>query len=509
MRRKIMAALFVFSAAGLISPPAEAQNRFRDFEFRLRGDVVEVISADLTGDGLDEVIAITIDKSSRPAARVLNIFIQNSKGFDRARIISWPLPSQVVAVDVGDVDPNPGDELVLLTEAGASYAAVTEDGVGNLKELVKYQSAIAIAGGLNAPYHNFARDLNGDGKDDLLVCGFAGALFAKQGEDYNFTTETIALRPQVLTISSDITGMIMPVDDAYLAVNYSVPQFHSADANADGRPDLIANFTRDIHIFTQDPNGFFSKEPAKTYHIQFYEAEESPLAQQMAAGLSFSNMLAFADLDGDGRVDIVASQLSGSITSIKSKSCLFWGKSQGIEKGKPDLVFDTQAPVMGAVLVRDMNKDGRLDIIMPTHQPSVSTVVRSVVSGVIDLVWEVYLQRPDHGFNVTPDQRIPTVIPSDIRSQDIFQNLPNVISDFNGDGYPDLMEADEKDALVVTIRDKDGQKTKIIERINVMPSMFNRAVDLNGDGRADLIILYANPREKRRDLHLVMNHGPW
>ena len=133
----------------------------------------EVISEDLDQDGLLDLLVVNIDDNSRPYRRYLTIFIQDKeKGFAGSNKIEWELPKNVAALDVGDIDPVPGRELIFITENGISFASVSGGKVGPLSRVLSAQSIVAIASPKEAPYYNFVWDYTGDGKDDIMVCGF-------------------------------------------------------------------------------------------------------------------------------------------------------------------------------------------------------------------------------------------------------------------------------------------------------------------------------------------------
>lgn len=499
-RFRIIIAPFIFMA--LFPLLASAQGRFEIFEFEMPGQVWDVINEDLDGDGLLEVMALHVDRSAHPPRRYLTIYPQDrDKGFDPARKIEWHVPAEVAAIDVGDVTADPGRELVVITEKGVYYATVGKKSVSGLKEFLPAQSVVAIPSKREIPYYNFVWDYTGDGRDDVLVCGFYDTLFARQEDGYEFSTRKINLRPDIDIIAFDISALMVSPEHPIFRVSYQAPQVYSSDYNADGLPDLIANFRDDILIFEQGAEGF-SRDPVRSYHIELFEEQKE---QMRGPPTQFD----FEDIDGDSRVDMVAHNITGRIGAMKSRSVLFWGKSDNIAKGKPDIEFETEHTVMAKIIIWDVNGDGHFDLIMPTYDISAWNLGKILVTGEITVEWVYFLQREDHTFPQVPDRIITTDMKVNVLKFRLESGIPNVVADFNGDGFPDQAIGESEKVLLVTLRDQNGQLMQISERVEVPVAMFFRGVDLNMDGLSDIIMYYIENEERSGEVRVLMNRGNW
>lgn len=482
---------------------AAAEGRFERFDFKLDGEITDLITEDLNGDGLPEAIAVHVDANLDPPGRYLTIFTQiPDRGFELDNKIEWTFPPEVATIDVGDVGPEPGRELVFITERGVSYASVRQGRVGPLTELVSVLSVVASAYERGVPYYNFVRDYTGDGRDDILVVGFLDALFARQEENYQFSTRKISLRPSMDIQAWDVGKLLGDSEHPMFRVAYFVPEIHSLDTNADGLSDLVINTRNNILVFTQDENGF-SEQPAQTYKLEIFKGKEKKNRHQ-GAPPNYS----FNDLDRDGRLDIVASQTQGTFGSLESRTLLFRGNGDSLKKGRPDMEFKNNDTVM-SLFVRDVNKDGRDDLIMPTMDLGAWTAGKVLLTGGMSVKWNYFIQRPDASFSPTPDRSFTTVLKFNISKFRLESGVPNVFGDFNGDGYPDQAVGEDKDLLVIRLRDADGNLMDLEERLNVPVSMFNRAVDMNNDGMTDIVINYEDQSDYVSEFHIFLNRGPW
>jgi len=471
------------------------------FEDTLPGKVWDVVNEDLDGDGLLDIIAVTVDKSEYPPERVLSIYFQEKDaGFNAKKRVDWKAPANVAAFDVADVAASPGRELVFITEKHVSWASVTRSGVSPIKEMLEAPSVVAIPSVKEFPYYNFAWDYTGDGRDDMLVCGFYSSAFARQTDGYNFDVKQIELRPEISIFAFDISALMVSPEHPFFRVAYQVPKTYAADYNADGTPDLIAAFRETVLIFEGGKAGF-SREPTETYRIKLFEdgrEDRGPPPQ-----------FDFEDIDGDGRVDMVAHHITGRIGKMKSRAVLFWGDSDKIEKNEPDIEFTTEHPVMAKIIVWDVNNDGRFDLIMPTYNISAWNLGKILFTGEISVHWLYFLQNEERTFSKEPDRTITTDMKVSLTKFRLESGIPNIVADFNGDGYPDQAMGESEDVLVVTLRDKDGTPMEPTYKVEVPVAMFFRAVDLGNDGRSDIIMYYIENEEHENELRILMNQGVW
>ncbi len=494
----LLLTIFTIIALPLIM---RAEGKFERFDLKTKGQVKEVISEDLDSDGLLDLVVVNIDVKNRPYKRYLTIFMQDKeKGFSGNKSTEWELPRNVAAVDVGDIGPAPGRELVFITEQGISFAPVVNGEVGPLSEVLSIQSIVAIASPTEAPYYNFVWDYTGDGKDDILVCGFSNSMIAINQGNYEFKNQTINLKPEIDIFVFDIDKFMVSSEHPVFRVSYQVPKVYSEDYNADGLPDLLVPVNENIVIFEQ-AEGKFTKDPVKTYYIKLFEQEDGRRENPV--------FIKFKDIDNDGKVDAVAAQMHGRVGSMQSRAVLFWGKSKNIEDGEPDMEFETEHTVMGNVIIWDVNKDGLLDLIMPTYDISAWNIGMTLFTGEIKLEWAYFLQTADHAFNKTPDRTIITDMKMNLRKFRLESGIPNIVADFNADGYPDQALGEDENVLGITLRDAQGEPMDLKEKIDVPVSMFFQGVDFNKDGFSDILMYYVEQKEYKNEIRVLMNKGDW
>jgi len=284
-------------------------------------------------------------------------------------------------------------------------------------------------------------------------------------------------------------------------VAYYVPQVSVADTNNDGLPDLVINYNAKVQVYTQNPQGF-SVEPTQVYNLEIMKKAEK------GRGNHNPPYYAFADIDNDGRMDVLATQSQGNFTNLRSRTVLYWGKGQDLAENKPSFEFQNEDTVM-SLFIRDVNQDGLLDLIMPTMNLGAWTAGKVLVTGGITVKWNFFLQQPGHQFNTVPDRFFTTELKFNIAKFQLDSGIPNVFGDFNGDGFADEAVGVDKNLLVVNLRDGNGELMGVEERIAIPSSMFNRAIDLNHDGLSDIVIHYEDQSEYVSEFHIFLNRGPW
>ncbi|MFC7663311.1 FG-GAP-like repeat-containing protein [Methylorubrum suomiense] len=238
--------------------------------------------------------------------------------------------------------------------------------------------------------------------------------------------------------------------------NHSLPTF--ADINGDGRLDLILGgfYSSNLRTYLSDEGGAFT---------QALGAADDPFPNINAGRLSRPT---FTDIDGDGRLDLVLGEFDGFLRAFL-----------GSEKGTFTKVSDTanpfaniRTPTESAPAFADVNGDGRLDLIVGAEGGRLHTFLRDSdgrftrASGAAD---------PFAGINVG-NYSAPAFV------------------DLDGDGQLDLVVGAYDGTLRTYLRDTDGRYTQATDAANPFAGIdvgsysVPTFVDLDGDGRLDLVV---------------------
>jgi hypothetical protein len=369
-----------------------------------------------------------------------------SPGLNFAPAVTHSLPSGASSIAVADVNGDGKPDLIV---ASVGVGVMLGNGDGTFQPVVIYGS-----GGIGGSASVAVGDVNRDGKLDLVVanpCAEIGCASGSIG---------------VLLGNGDGTFQTAAT---YSSVGYAADSVAVADLNGDGKADLVV--TNDCDTVTDCGNGVSSGtvgvligngdgtfQAAATYGTSAYHADS----------------VAVADVNGDGKADLLVANLCGDY-DLQDEVCRDNGII-GVMLGNGDGTFQAVAPYdaggsyTASVAVADVNGDGKPDVVVGDG----CMVDCEFETGVV----AVLLGNGDGTFQA------PVVYDYDgMRPESI------AITDINGDGKPDIMEADYFGAVGVLLGNGDGTFQSLVSYASGGSAAYSVAVaDVNGDGRPDLML---------------------
>lgn len=212
----------------------------------------------------------------------------------------------VTFVDVAHI----GDRDQLITyEPGRLYAWDPDSETEH--ELVSVVSSFRAPREDEIPHVDVTRDVNGDGRIDLVVPGADGFQVFVQMESGVFADPMVAGSPTDL---SPILGA-----DGYRYDPWSVSRIHAFDYNGDARVDLVSWNGERFEAHFQVSQGLFDPDPTNfTIEVRFDADGITMLATGAMTGRALHS---FTDMNGDGIADMVIYVLEG--TEIAEKRSAF------------------------------------------------------------------------------------------------------------------------------------------------------------------------------------------
>jgi hypothetical protein len=361
-------------------------------------DAYSVAVADVNGDGKPDVIVANQCVSTTSCINsTVGVLLGNGDGTLQTAVTYGSGGSDATSVGVADVNGDGKPDLLVANlcasygncPTGGSISILLGNGDGTFHAAVVYSS-----GGVGTNSVAVG-DVNGDGKPDLVVASDCLSSNCENG------VVGVLLGNGDGTFQTAVTYASAGIDA------YSVAM---ADVNGDGKPDLlVANLSNSnsaggsVSVLLGNGDGTF--QTAVTYDSGGYEA------------LS----LAVADVNGDGKPDLVAAN-----ACVNGNNCN--NGAVGVLLGNGDGTFQTAVAyssggndgglVVGSVAVADVNGDGKPDLVV-ANQGNGNNGSVGVLLGNGDGTFQTAVTYGSGGYYATSVG----------------------VADVNGDGKPDLVVA--------------------------------------------------------------------
>jgi hypothetical protein len=447
----------------------------------------DVVFADLNGDGL---LDITANDST---SGVQTVFLATAPGvfapgatFDTADGVH-----DACSTTVGDLNGDGFPEIVNANCGDNNITIFVNDEHGSFPLGGTYYvpGVAAGAGGIAAsnaflnPIGVTVADLNGDGFGDVISTNNAGGdvtVLLSNGDGtvqtptFGFTTGGhLSVEAMVADLNGDGLADIIVPDGEYslvymkgygdgtfrAAMDYYTPasdngepfgfDIATGDFNGDGLPDVVVGNQLDaavgITVFLSRPDG--SMQPGVNYGL--------------GGGMAH---VAVADLDGDGVLDIVATDSTTGMLRIFSGNKTSSGVGDGTFTEGGSFATDAGNTDPRAVVVGDFNGDGKPDLAVANYGGSNVAVLLN-----------------QGGLTFAAPVTYSVCSPS----------LELTAADLNGDGFPDLVvPLTQCGAVQVFMNTADGTGGLSVGTIFLVGNNpYQVAVgDLDGDGIPDLAI---------------------
>jgi gliding motility-associated-like protein len=492
-----------------------------------------IVTSDINGDGIPDILVPTGNNGNIRVYRGSPQFAPTITSF--APLTAAPLSSVVITgtgfnatassniVEFGTVTATvtaaSTTSLTVTVPRNASYAPITVLNSGNtlsapsprmfmpavtpnkstldVTDFVE-QATFSVTGDL---YGIAAGDLTGDGKPELVVVNGAN-------------TGSLIILGNISTIGGPVAfgtpTVFTPTADYDNARYVSL-----ADLDGNGWLDIV------VPSFNLSTVGVFLNSGTGVASTAF------TLTGSFATGWGPIGV-ATGDLDGDGKPEIVTSNdLGANVSVFRNTStdinAVSFADKQNFDVSRPNAVFN--------LALADMDNDGKLDIIAGRDAGASSTVVflrNTSVPGSISFDTKVEIAGPLTPWTIVPgdlngDGLTDLVVGaggasateifaytklssggsltnlSTIQLNVVQDNIAVALADLNGDGKPDVISGNRSSIpgfrTFIYPNTSSGTTTSFGTRLD-MPGSYDPwstlATDLNGDGRPDIVMANKN-----------------
>lgn len=269
------------------------------------------------------------------------------------------------------------------------------------------------------------------------------------------------------------------------------PRTWLADMDGDGARDFVRFDGPVMSVHLREKDGLFTREPSNV--VDFNDFVERRRRRRDLNGSFSAASPELADLNADGKSDVVI-MLPG-----KGKVGIFrGGGDKPYQDGQVVALSGWTFRRDGIELVRDLNRDGRPDlVVLNIPQLGVWDMLEVLFKQKLEVKTFFYLARADGSFPVH-DHEFSATVPLilSITRENVRIETPFLMTfgDTNGDGLDDMIVKDAPNRLDIRYGQSSGVFAKAVGRqIEIldsrgMSSEPSLVTDLNGDGTDDLIL---------------------
>ena len=336
---------------------------------------------------------------------------------------------------------------------------------------------------------DFFRDVNQDGRDDLVVPDAAGYRVRLQRKDGSFGDESLLQESISMTL----------VDGNVLFENRTLI---SGDMNFDGRIDLAVWHSDSLRVYAQLADGRFQSQP-QVIVLELDLPSEAELRVLQSGpgtidqdGLIRRQIWSIADLNNDRLPDIlIESTVSEGVFDKRSDLHLHLGKKDGrqlVFRKTEDSLLASNGLQFG-IISTDIDGDGNMDLIARNVRLTFGRFIRALLSGNVDLQLRFFAMTTNSNYPQQASYVTRTRVRFSVSSGRL--DIPAVqVADFDGDGMKDLMMQSKAGRLKfnygVAGAGLFAADSFDIDVILPRNGDLVAAEDVDGDGRADLLIRY-------------------
>jgi hypothetical protein len=501
MRQLAAWLLVLFFARSALS--ADAKSRFVIKNLAVQGEVLEVVPADLDGDGKQDLLVAFKRGLPPDEQRFFAVFWNRGDGFSAKPDLEVPVDVDACIFDTADLDGQPGEEVLWVTPTGLAMRSLRGRVWGPPIVLTHERTLYHQPGRGELDRVHLVQDIAGDASRDVVVPGLSELLVYK----HSGAELTLAAHLEVPTEGvTRIRGYGAHSQGIpAMGVENRVPAVHVADADGDGLRDIVASLEDRIAIFRQQPGMGFAAKPTFERNFAIRTPDERREARAVAS-------ITVSDIDGDGVADLVVRKdVSHGLASALATTFVFFGKKGGGYAEKPDQVIKSEGASGTEVEMIDLTGDGHPDLVVPSVNIGVWQIIRVLTTKTVAVNFQVFPFVPaNRKFADKPTAQRELKFNVSLSGQTEWQALDET-GDYNGDKRPDLVFGTGEHELSIFpgIVGPGLFAADAVETLDVRSFGQVLPVDLNEQGKSDLVLHYSVAKDHRGEIVVMLNRGPW
>lgn len=349
---------------------------------------------------------------------------------------TFPISGGAATVAVADLNGDGKPDVIVAHQGGTISVFLNTTAPGATTP--SFSSEQIFSAG-TIPLSVATADLNGDGKPDIIVADY-------QGNSVSVLMNTTVTGASIASFAPQQIFLAGPGPHSVV----------TADMNGDGKADIVvANYNNDTISVLLNTTPVGASNP--TFAVQ----------QNFSTG-SGPWSIAIADVDGDGKPDVVSANYGENSISVLLNTT---SPSNTTATFAPQLRFPTELGPQYLAII-DVNGDGRTDIaVAGDYSNSTSVLLNETVPGTSMILFS----------------------PSELVNSAPYISGRPMVGDVNGDGKPDLVLSGYSQGIVevLTNTTAPGAALPSFARQQIIPSIVAAegvaVCDVNNDGKLDVV----------------------
>lgn len=464
----------------------------------------DTLTYDFDGDGRMDLLNVSVNFDMDPPERWLGLHFRRDGAFAPGPDRLWKASDRARALVFGDYLPGGGVEIGYIAEDGVYVYPWADKGPSETPlKLFHVRTFFRAASPAPLPVWSWASDLDGNGRQDLLVPLADGyRVYFQTAPGVFGRTATLeaglpAGAPRTLNASARADRP--EIVASHFVSTFDLPRVESTDINGDGLQDLVTIRKDAITCFLQKEPGVFPA--ARPYRVAY---SVPTLREEVRKDSVQATVIRFVDIDRDRIADLVVTKIEGTLglwDSIKTSIYLHMGTGRG------NFVADRRILIDGVSIEPefiDMNLDGKLDAVTSRLRTDlIKQAISAFVLGDITLSYEVFQFEPKAGAFINDPVYEKQIM---VRKDDIEKTgagavpLVFIRGDLSGDGRPDMavVEPRTSELLIHPGRAEEGPRGLRIGfdgtphwrvKLERHPKGL-QIMDVNGDGINDVLLYH-------------------
>lgn len=470
------AQLMVISIALSSGSAVHAEEFFEIDHIQVQGRSVAVEFAELNGDARTDLMVVTLIGIPPEETRNVRVHLRRPDGsLSRAPDHIIELPKWSAVYDLADLKESPGEELVLLRPDGVTLLSLADASGRSWQLPVSGPTTLGLGdderglGSFPLVYRDF-------GSEPWILVPQIGQLLALSPEGEVRARLEIPRRANYFTTPR--SGLFSLESD--LQVFVDSPKLSVGDVDGDGRADVVLSTRHEIWLYLRKQDGSLPTSPDRKLALNLLTPRDHIRGTGGVASTA-------KDIDGDQKLDLLVSHVSGSFTNASSTTYVHMNRGGGWNLEEPDQVFHSESSLEANALL-DLDGDGRAELLRMQLHFSLLEVVEFLLTRDVDIQLAVHRYLPDRGFEEKPWVETQVELPVSFDTFRLAGFIPAGDVDLNADGFPDFVSSGGGHAIEISLGGGDHPFARQGYRQKLATSGVIRFGDLDGDGLLDFAL---------------------